>query len=261
MTGPVELTVQGGVAHIVVGDGRRRGALPTAAWVDLARAFERIGETAGPRAAVIRGRGEDFCAGSDLNEWRWATDAAVEESFAAMESAFTAIERCPAPVVAEVRGVAAGAGCQLALACDLRYIAESGRIGMPIVRLGILTSVRFAARMTALVGLSLTRELLYTGALVDGVEAARCGLATRAVPDADLDGAVNGLLDRILAQPAEAVCAAKRSTSLAIRPVPDSHQRAVAITDFRQAISAFLETGDPGILYEASAGARDAAVP
>ncbi|MBL1101505.1 enoyl-CoA hydratase/isomerase family protein [Streptomyces coffeae] len=245
VTALVELTAQGGVARIVVGDGRRRNALPTSAWTELAHTVERVGRDPATRAVVIRGRGRHFCAGSDLTEWRDAAEAAVEESFTAMESAFTAIEHCPVPVLAEVRGAAAGAGCQLALACDLLYIAESGRIGMPVVRLGILPSVRFAARMAELIGPSLTRELFYTGALLDGAEAARCGLATRAFPDTDLEGAATGLLKRILALPPEAVRAAKHATRLAGRTTPAPRPPTVSPGDFRRAIGTFLDNGDP----------------
>lgn len=121
-----------------------------------------------------------------MTDWVDADSAYVEKSFARMEEAFSAIEDCPVPVVAEIRGVAAGAGCQLALACDLRLMADSARIGMPIARLGILASPAFAARMVALTGPSVARELLYTGRLVDARTAVELGLADHQVPEAQL---------------------------------------------------------------------------
>ena len=87
------------------------------------------GRLDGVHAVLFRGRHGSFCSGSDLTEWVDAELHLVDESFAAMESAFRAVEQCPVPTIAAVRGVAAGAGCQLALSCDLRFMAESARIG------------------------------------------------------------------------------------------------------------------------------------
>jgi hypothetical protein len=127
-------------AVIEIGDGTRRNALGRAEW----RALERlVGElSADPTVSVIvvTGRGDTFSAGSDLNDWADASLEEVEQSFAEMEACFQIIERAPVPVIAAVDGVAAGAGCQLALACDLVVMSSSARMGMPIARLGILAS-------------------------------------------------------------------------------------------------------------------------
>ncbi|MGH3380353.1 MAG: enoyl-CoA hydratase/isomerase family protein, partial [Actinoallomurus sp.] len=162
MAQPIQVEINGPVAAVVVGDGRRRNALNGAGWDLLARTMRDVAEPTAVRAVVLRGAGDTFCAGSDMTEWRDADIVAVERSFARMEAAFRAIEECPVPVVAEIRGAAAGAGCQLALACDLRVMARSARIGMPIARLGILPSPAFASRLAAVAGPAVARELLYT---------------------------------------------------------------------------------------------------
>ncbi len=136
-----------------------------------------------------------------MTDWVDADSGYVEESFAHMEAAFSAIEDCPVPVIAEIRGVAAGAGCQLALACDLRLMADSARIGMPIARLGILASPAFAARMVALAGPAVARELLYTGRLVDARTAVGLGLADDSVPEEHLAARTSGLAASIAEQP------------------------------------------------------------
>lgn len=180
-----------------------------------------------------------------MTDWVDADSAYVEKSFAHMEEAFSAIEDCPVPVVAEIRGVAAGAGCQLALACDLRLMADSARIGMPIARLGILASPAFAARMVALTGPSVARELLYTGRLVDARTAVELGLADHQVPEAQLTDRT-GRLHRC----GRGAAAAWRSTppswrsalcwDRSGRPPPSIPGRAVARSHFGQAIAAFL---------------------
>lgn len=153
-----------------------------------------------------------------MTDWVDADSGYVEESFAHMEAAFTAIEDCPVPVIAEIRGVAAGAGCQLALACDLRFMADSARIGMPIARLGILASPAFAARMVALAGPAAARELLYTGRLVDAPTAVDLGLADDSVPEEHLAARTSGLAAAVAEQPPEAIRAAKLAVAAALAP-------------------------------------------
>jgi enoyl-CoA hydratase/carnithine racemase len=243
-TSLVAVRLAGPVARITVGNGQRRNALTMAGWAELERLVDELGTRERVRAVLVSGHGDTFCAGSDISEWLDADAELVEESFARMEAAFRAIERCPVPVVAEIRGAAAGAGCQLALACDLRYLAESARIGMPIARLGILATPAFATRLTALAGPAVARELLYTGELLAGPEAQAAGLANHVVPDAELHDAVTAALDRICAQPASAVRAAKQAVAAALAPMRDATAHndlpAVSMDDFAAAVKAFL---------------------
>ncbi|MDJ0491090.1 enoyl-CoA hydratase/isomerase family protein, partial [Rhodococcus qingshengii] len=151
-SGMVDVTFDGPIATVTIGTGRRRNALNGDAWKDLAHQIIGVSTHASLGVVVLRGVGDTFCAGSDVTEWVGACAEDVEESFAQMEAAFRAIEICPVPVIAQISGVAAGAGCQLALACDIRVVATSARIGMPIARLGIRPSPAFAARLVRVVG-------------------------------------------------------------------------------------------------------------
>jgi enoyl-CoA hydratase/carnithine racemase len=232
------------IAELTVGDGRKRNALTVAAWEELERRVREVGAADDVRVVVVRGRGGTFCAGSDINEWAGATPEFVEESFARMESAFRAIEQCPVPVVAEIHGDAAGAGCQLALACDLRFMAASARIGMPIARLGILASPAFAARLITAAGPAVAGELLYTGGLLDAPDAVASGLANRAFPDSDTTTRVEEIVASIAAQPTAAVRAAKRAVGVALAPIRETAARndspAVSYSDFDAAVRKFL---------------------
>jgi enoyl-CoA hydratase len=175
----VEVIRRGPVAEVIIGDGARHNVLGSAGWIALARTFRELAADDTIRAVVLAGRGDSFCAGSDVREWDRA--AAVEAAFAQMEAACAAIEDLPVPVVAKVTGVAGGAGCQLALARDLRVSGRRALIGMPIARFGILASPSFAARLSLLAGPGAARDLLYTGRLIGSAEAARLGLVTRLV--------------------------------------------------------------------------------
>lgn len=243
-TSLVAARLAGPVARITVGNGQRRNALTMAGWAELERLVDELGAQERVRAILVSGHGATFCAGSDISEWLDADADLVEESFARMEAAFQAIERCPVPVVARIEGAAAGAGCQLALACDMRYMAESARIGMPIARLGILATPAFAARLTVLAGPAVARELLYTGELLTGPAARAAGLANRCVPDAELDAEVTAALGRICAQPPAAVRAAKRAVGAALAPMREATTHndlpAVSMDDFAAAVQAFL---------------------
>lgn len=234
-----------GVAEVSVGDGQRGNALSSDDWRELEQTFRRLAGDDELRVVVVRGQGGTFSAGSDMREWVQADRTDVEQSFAAMEAAFTAIERLPFPVIAEVEGVAAGAGCQLALACDLRVLADTARIGMPIARLGILVSPPFAARLATLAGPGVARELLYTGRLVSADEAVRLGLATRSVPAYELAAATRRLVLSVARQPVPAIRAAKHAVDVALAPVraaamAQAEGPPVAYEDFQRGITSFL---------------------
>jgi enoyl-CoA hydratase/carnithine racemase len=234
-----------GVADVSVGDGQRGNALSSDDWRELEQTFRHLAEDDQLRAVVVRGQGGTFSAGSDMREWVQADRTDVAQSFAAMEAAFTAIEDLPVPVIAEVEGVAAGAGCQLALACDLRVLAETARIGMPIARLGILVSPSFAARLSVLAGPGVARELLYTGRLVSAEEAVRLGLATRSVPVEHLASATHRLVLSVVRHPGSAIRAAKHAVDVSLAPVraaakAQAEGPPVAYDDFQRGIMTFL---------------------
>ena len=211
-----EVVRHGAVAHVTVGDGSLRNALGVDGWDRLRRTAEELTGLPDLMAVVLRGAGGTFCAGFRLDGWLDADSDSVDASFAAMEAALQAVERIDVPTVAVVEGVAAGAGCQLALACDLRVAAPSARIGMPILRLGILCSPGFALRLTTLVGASRAKELLYTGRLLPAGQAADYGLLTEVAPEDGLDDAVARLVATLLAQPRTALVAAKAATAAAL---------------------------------------------
>jgi enoyl-CoA hydratase/carnithine racemase len=183
--------------------------MSTLDWIYLAESIAAFTWDSDLRVVAVRGRSDSFCAGSDVHEWQDATLEAVNASFEAMERAFQLIEAIPVPVVAQIRGVAVGAGLQLALACDLRICTPETRLGMPIAGLGILATEAFARRIVAQAGPSTAYELLYTGRLVDGPEAHRMGLVSAVVPAHRLDAETGLLLDTIAGHPVTALRAAK----------------------------------------------------
>jgi enoyl-CoA hydratase len=182
---------------------------------------------------------------SDIREWAQATPEQVVLSFTRMEAACTAIEELPVPVIAKVRGPAAGAGCQLALACDLRIFAAGASIGMPIARLGILISPAFANRLAVCGGASVAGELLYTGRMVRAEEAVRLGLANACVPGDELDHQVDVVVDSILHMSAASIRAAKLAIGQVAAPARLAALAAagppIDSEDFRRGVEAFVK--------------------
>lgn len=241
----VRMERDGGLARVVIGSGVRRNALTTGGWEGIERAFRELAGNDAVRAVVLEGASGWFCAGSDIREWEHASPDQVADSFARMEAACTAVEELAVPVIAKVRGPAAGAGCQLALACDLRVLAHGASIGMPIARLGILVSPAFAYRLAAHGGRSLAGDLLFTGRMVPARDAVRLGLANACVPSDELEHQVDAIVDSILHGSAAAIRAAKRAISHLATPARIAAGAALGPPadhdDFRRGVDAFLQ--------------------
>jgi enoyl-CoA hydratase/carnithine racemase len=243
----VGLVVCDAIARITVGTGRRHNALGRAGWSAIVRAARALATREDVSVVVIEGAGRSFCSGSDITEWHGATPDEVDETFWLMEAALEAVEALPVPSIAAVRGFATGAGCELALCCDLRILSASARMGMPILRLGILPSPAFALRLSAVTGTPAARELLFTGRLVGSEEAARNGLASVVVEDADYRSAVCALARDIAGQPRSGLVATKQVTDIESARLRASHQapgwRYSDPRVFPDRVSAFLERG------------------
>lgn len=212
----VSLRPAGPAAGIWLGAGIRRNALRTQDWIELERIIDTLKKRTDVKVVVVRGVGGTFSSGSDLTEWASADSIYVERTFAAMEGALASLEQLDAVTVAAIEGVATGAACELALACDLRIIARSARIGMPVLRHGIRISPAFALRLTEVAGVAQARDLLFTGRLLDSAEAEQCGLVSRVSHDDMFDSCVSEIVESVMSQPQDALVAAKRSTNRAL---------------------------------------------
>lgn len=254
MSGDVAVQVErdGPLALVRVGSGNRANALQTRDWLSLAEACAELAADDGLGAVIVTGSGTtSFSSGSEMSEWIGAQPAAVEQSFAAMESALTAVESLPVPVIAEVRGAALGAGCQLACACDLRMVGSHVKMGMPIARWGILVPPTFAARISLLTGPAVARDLLLTGRMVDGQEAVRIGLASYCTSEARLEQETRNLVGTILAHPPAAVRAAKRAVDALIAPERERLRSlpsgpAADYPSLQTGLTSFLPRAQPG---------------
>ncbi len=178
-----------GVAVLTLALPERRNmmdAVMTRSWV---RAVEALRADDALRAVVVTGEGTAFCSGGDTSWIGSGTDAGVDALRGRMRDFYgdwLSLRDLDVPTVAAVNGAAVGAGLALALACDLRVVAEDARLGVPFTALGMHPGMATTWSLPEVAGLQVARELLLTGRMVDGVEAVRLGLALRAVPAAEV---------------------------------------------------------------------------
>jgi len=184
-------------------------------WLAL-RSFERQ-LTGDVRVVVVRGEGRCFSAGLDLSvatapaadggefaRVAAGSDSAALARIAEFQAAFAWLRRPDLITIAAVQGHAIGAGFQLALACDLRVIADDAKFCMAEATLGLVPDLGGTKRLVELVGYARALELCVTGRRVDAEEADRVGLANLVVPGPELDGAVKDLVAAVLAAPRDA---------------------------------------------------------
>jgi enoyl-CoA hydratase len=158
-----------------------------------------------------------FCGGADpARVAHWLTDGGGDDLRSdgeAWDGLFRRIEESPVTVFAEMKGNALGAGLGLALACDLRMMSATSRIGVPEVRVGLLPAGRTVDRLVGIAGTAVARRLLLAGDIIDGVEAHRLGLAHWLVPDDELEARASALVERISRQSPLALREAKKLLS------------------------------------------------
>ena len=227
-------------------------ALDLATWRALADVVATAEAHPGVRALIVRGGGRAFAAGADVEELAgWSEDDA---SVAAdvMHGALDALAALPAVSVAVVSGYALGVGCELALACDLRFAADNAKMGQPEILLGAIPGAGATQRLPRLVGVSRAKDLIYSGRMVDMVEAPRIGLVDRVLPADEVLDAATAAAAGFAAGPAALALAKRAIDGGADLPLPEALElerrlfaRSFATEDLRTGIAAYLADG-PG---------------
>lgn len=177
----------GAVAIVTINRPRVLNAIDAPTLDALRRAILDLKSDAEVRSLILTGAGERaFVAGADINELAVQTPTSGREHALKGQHVFNLIENMGKPVIAAINGYALGGGCELAMACTLRLAADSARLGLPEITLGILPGYAGTQRLARLVGKGKALELILTGAPIGAEEAARVGLVNRVVPAADL---------------------------------------------------------------------------
>lgn len=152
----------------------------------IGSAAREAGDDASVRSVVITGAGDKaFCAGADLRERRAMSVDEIRDMLALYKTEFGAVDRCPKPVIAAINGAAFGGGLELALACDLRVVAEHARLGLTEVSLAIIPGAGGTQRLTRLVGEAKAKELILLARRIDATEALGIGIVHRIAPSGE----------------------------------------------------------------------------
>jgi len=221
----------------------------------LVAACEQVDANPQVRVFILRGAGgKAFVSGTDIGQFTgFSTRDDVVGYEARLDSVIDRLERVRAATIAQIDGVAAGGGCVIALACDLRVCTSDARFGVPIARtLGNCLSAANCARLIDAVGAARANDLLFTGRLIDVAEADGMGLVTRIAEPASIDRAVEELVATIAANAPLTIRAAKaalRRLAAQRRLAAGTDADLIALcygsADFREGITAFLEKRRP----------------
>ena len=190
-------TRDGAVATFTLNRPEKRNALTVPMLEAFHAAVKAVAADETVRVLVIAGAGRAFCAGLDLKEMGLARRADGSVEYPEIEGALHELERCPVPTIAMMQGDAIAGGLELALHCDLRVAGTGARMGMPLARIGLVVPFALTQKLLDTVGTVKTKEMLFTGALLDAESARSAGLVTRVVPDADLESATRALAAEI----------------------------------------------------------------
>ena len=189
-------------------------AMTTQMFADFGRICRDISRDESVRAVVITGAGGNFCSGADVGGQGSKIDSEVKrshiKSMRQISESVLALNEIPHPVVAKIRGVAAGAGMNLALGCDLLIASESARFSEIFARRGLSIDFGGSWLLPRQIGMHRAKELVLLAEVIDSTEADRIGLVNRVVADSDLEVTVQEIVDRLSSGPPVALSMSKK---------------------------------------------------
>ena len=242
--GLVQAEDAGGVRRILMRRPEKRNALNEDLIRRLDAAFRDAAADPTVRVVVVAGEGEMFSAGMDFASLQdLASNPDSLRSFRTpLLEAWNLLEDMEKPTICEIHGACIGGAMELALAADLRVMAEDAMAGLVETKVGLLPDVGGSSRLPAVVGLGVAKELVMTGRLIDGREAHRIGFANRVAPAAELGATTKALCDELLACAPLAVGLAKGVMNAAARPsLAESLEREVAAQERLASSADFAE--------------------
>ncbi len=194
------------IATVTLNRPEAMNALTRELYGDLERAMRDAHTDPEVRCVIITGEGRAFCSGDDvkqimLGEQRDETTRRLRDVRPRPTPAGAAVLECDKPVIAAVNGPAVGWGMDLALMCDIRIASDRAKFGELFIKRGLVADMGGLWRLPAVVGPSKAAELLFTGDVIDAVEAERIGLVSRVVPADDLLTAARELATKIANNP------------------------------------------------------------
>jgi enoyl-CoA hydratase len=197
----IVVTVKEGIATITLNRPQQMNALNRQMFRDLDAAFDQVAAGPEARIVVITGSGDRaFAAGADIREFVGMGPVEALDFSRNAQRIFRRLETMAKPTIAAVNGFALGGGCELMMACDIAYAADTAKMGQPEINLGIIPGAGGTQRLSRLVGKQKAKELEMTGDMLSAEEALRIGLVCKVVPAAELTAEVQKLCAKLLSK-------------------------------------------------------------
>lgn len=253
----IDITEDAGIMTITLNRPDKLNAFIGHMRRDLAEALEHAGSDRTVRVVVITGAGRAFCAGGDIGYMAELIERRDTEEFSRLlgsaRRVVTAIRQMTKPVIAAVNGLASGAGCNLALACDLRIVSTEASFSQSFVKIGLHPDWGGTYFLPHLVSPNKACEMFFLGEAIDAQESLRLGIVNRVVSPDDLTGATRELAERLRDAPPISIAAAKQAVYLSqtadleemLRYETEAQLLCFESEDGREGIRAFLEKRPP----------------
>ncbi|MDQ3916083.1 MAG: enoyl-CoA hydratase-related protein [Actinomycetota bacterium] len=247
--------VEGHVATVTLDRPEKKNAMSWTMFNEIRDVFDRASDDDDVRCLVVTGAGGSFCSGADLSDTANLVDStfAFKDRMRTIHGIVSAVVNCTVPTIAKVTGIAAGAGCNLALCCDLVVATHDAAFAELFVKRGLVVDFGGSWALSRLLPLNRAKELALLGETLPADEAARWGLVNRLCDAGEVDQVVKDLAARLVALPPRTVTMIKENLNRAGERSIEANLDAESLTqslafgseDTREALTSFLEKREP----------------
>ena len=254
MVETLQISRSNGVVTVTMNRPEKKNAANATMWNELLDTFREIGANPDDRVMVLTGAGGEFCSGADLSSRgdRQARSGPLGSMRIITETCM-ALQRMPQPTIAKVRGVAVGAGCNMALVCDLVVAGDTARFSEIFSRRGLSVDFGGTWVLPRRIGLHRAKELAFFADIISAKDADAMGLVNRLVVDDQLDAFVDDWATRLAVGPPLALAQTKRMLNNAFNVTLEqaledegaAQANNFATSDTAEAMVAFLEKREP----------------
>ncbi len=248
----IKVQMEDGIKTVTFAAPERKNAVTREMTLELQRVVEETARDS-TRVMILTGEGDAFCAGADLKSAGAPDEDVTEYLRRVTNPTIGAMRALPIPIIARVHGVAAGIGCNYALACDMRIATTEARLGQIFAKIGLMPDGGSTFFLPRMIGYSRAFEWMVTGDLWDAARCLQAGLVNQVVPYAELDQTVAALARRLAAGPALAYAQIKHALNVgdsgtladALEAEAVGQRACIQSKDFREGVTAFLEKRAP----------------
>ncbi len=243
------------VATVTLNRPEKKNAMSRVMFDEILDVFRRAGSEEGIRCLVITGAGDSFCSGADLTDPANLVSGPIEmrERMRIVHEVASSVPNCPVPTIARVTGIAAGAGCNLALACDFVVATRSAGFAELFVKRGLVVDFGGSWALSRLLPINRAKELAMLGETLSAEEANKLGMLYKLCEDDEIDVVVKELAGKLTALPPKTVSMIKENINRAYERTLEATLDAESLTqsiavgsrDAVEAISAWVEKREP----------------